>query len=77
MIQIPAHLQLDYDSLSEAQQRKFNELAAWGAAGSPGNMIITDGAFEKIYNTIKQMGEDPIEPVGPEEIVNDWNEKLK
>lgn len=73
MIQIPPHLRLDYDSLSEAQKKKFMELAIWGAAGSPGNMIISDASFERIYNSIKQMGEDPIVPIEPDMSVNhDW-----
>lgn len=73
MIQIPPHLQLDYDSLSPAQQKKFVELAQWGAAGGPGNLIITDAAFERIFNSVKQMGEDPLTPIQPDTTVNhDW-----
>lgn len=74
MIQIPQHLRLDYDSLSTAQQQKFMELAHWGAAGSPGNLIITDASFERIFNSVKQMGEDPLTPAQPDTSVNhDWD----
>lgn len=74
MIQIPQHLQLDYDSLSSAQQQKFMELAHWGAAGGLGNLIISDASFERIYNLIKQMGEEPLTPAEPDTTVNhDWD----
>jgi hypothetical protein len=74
VIQIPQHLKLDYDSLSPAQQQKFMELAHWGAAGSLGNLIITDASFERIFNSVKQMGEDPLTPAQPDTSVNhDWD----
>lgn len=73
MIQIPPHLQLDFDGLSAAQQSKFMQLATWGAAGGPGNLIITDASFERIFNTVKQMGEEPATPIEPDRTVNhDW-----
>lgn len=73
MIQIPPHLKLDFDSLSSAQQQKFMQLAVWGAAGEPGKIIITDSAFERIFNSVKQMGEEPITPIEPDRTVNhDW-----
>ena len=78
MIQIPPHLQLDFDGLSDGQKHKFMQLAMWGAAGGPGNMIITDAAFEKIFKTIKQMGEDPDTPSEPDRTVNhEWPFKVK
>lgn len=73
MIQIPQHLQLDFDSLSPAQKQKFMELAQWGAAGGPGNLIVTDASFERIYKAVKQMGEEPLTPIEPDRRVNhDW-----
>ena len=73
MIQIPAHLQLDYDSLSDAQKQAFNQLANWGAAGGPGNVIVSDASFERIYTSVKQMGEEPLIPAEPDRSVNhDW-----
>jgi hypothetical protein len=78
MIQIPQHLQLDFDSLTDAQKQKFMELANWGAAGGPGNVIITDASFERIFKSVKLMGESPDTPVEPDKTVNhDWNFKFK
>lgn len=78
MIQIPQHLQLDFDSLTDAQKQKFGELASWGAAGGPGNVIITDASFERIFKSVKQMGESPDTPIEPDKTVNhDWNFKFK
>ncbi|NJO48088.1 MAG: hypothetical protein HC840_00065 [Leptolyngbyaceae cyanobacterium RM2_2_4] len=78
MIQIPAHLQLDFDSLSGAQKNAFGQLATWGAAGGPGNIIISDAAFERIFNQVKRMGESPDLPAEPDRSVNhDWNFKFK
>lgn len=78
MIQIPPHLQLDYDSLTDAQKQKFSELAMWGAAGGPGNLIISDSAFERIYKSVKQMGDTPDTPIEPDKTVNhDWPFKPK
>lgn len=74
MVQIPAHLQADYDALNPAQQQKFMELAVWGAAGQPGNLIISDMAFEKCLKVVKQMGLEPDQPAEPDRTVNhDWN----
>lgn len=73
MLQIPAHLQSDYDALNDTQKQKFMQLAMWGAAGGPGNAIVTDMAFERILKTIKQMGDQPNEPIEPDRTVNhDW-----
>jgi hypothetical protein len=78
MIQVPPHLQLDYDSLSESQKQKFLELAQWGAAGGPGNLIISDAAFERIFKSVKQMGTEPDTPIEPDKTVNhDWPFKPK
>ncbi len=78
MIQIPAHLQLDFDSLSDAQKNAFGQLATWGAAGGPGNIIVSDAAFERIFNQVKRMGETPDLPAEPDRSVNhDWNFKFK
>lgn len=77
MIQIPAHLQGDFDQLSEKQQKAFLEMAQWGAAGQPGNLLITDMAFERCLKIVKQMGEDPVEPIEPDKSVNhDWPQNL-
>jgi hypothetical protein len=77
MIQIPAHLQGDFDALSPAQQQKLVEMAQWGAAGSPGNLIITDMAFERCLKVVKQMGAEPVEPIEPDRTVNhDWPQNL-
>lgn len=73
MINIPPHLQLDFDSLTEVQRQKFMDMVMWGAAGSPGNLIITDMAFATALRFIKQMGEDPVTPIEPDRSVNhDW-----
>lgn len=77
MLQIPAHLQGDYDALSEAQKQAFMEMAMWGAAGQPGNVIITDMAFERCLKYVKQMGEDPVKVIEPDKSVNhDWPANL-
>lgn len=78
MINIPQHLQLDFDSLSPIQQQKFMELSIWGSAGENGNLIISDVAFEKIFNIVKQMGSEPNIPIEPDMSVNhDWEFKFK
>lgn len=77
MIQIPAHLQPEFDLLSKAQQQKLIEMAQWGAAGSPGALVITDMAFERCLKYVKQMGEEPVEPIEPDKTVNhDWPQNL-
>jgi hypothetical protein len=80
VLRIPAHLQADYDSLTDGQKAKFMQLAMWGAAGDPGNTIITDGAFDNILKSVKQMGDEPDTPAEPDRTVNhDWpfNPKVK
>lgn len=78
MIQLPAHLQAEFDALSQSQQQKFMEMAMWGAAGQPGNVIITDMAFEKCLQSVKLMGSEPDQPIEPDKTVNhDWPFKPK
>ena len=73
MLQIPAHLQAEFDALSEAQKAAFTEMAMWGAAGQPGALVITDMAFERCMKIVKQMGEEPVKPIEPDRTVNhDW-----
>lgn len=73
MIQIPAHLQPEYDALNDAQKQAFIDMAMWGAAGQPGNLVITDMAFERCLKVVKQMGEEPVKPIEPDKTVNhDW-----
>jgi hypothetical protein len=55
MIQIPAYLQSEYDELSPAQQSKFAEIVMAHAAGSLGNIIITDMAFASAIKMVKNM----------------------
>ena len=77
MLNIPAHLQSEYDALNEAQKDAFTKMALWGAAGTPGNLVITDMAFESCMRTVKQMGQEPIRPIEPDKAVNhDWPQNL-
>lgn len=70
---IPPHLRLDYDSLSDAQKQKFGQLINMGAAGGPMNLFVSDASFERIFNMVKQMSEEPATPIEPDKTVNhDW-----
>lgn len=74
MLNIPAHLQGDFDSLTDAQKQAFTEMAMAGAAGTPGNLIITDMAFERCLKYVKQMGPEPERVAEPDKTVNhDWD----
>ena len=73
-MQIPIHLQADYDALSPGQKQAFHQLAMWGAAGGPGNVIVTDMAFNQILKSVKNMGEEPAQVAEPDRSVNhDWD----
>ena len=73
MLNIPAHLQPEYDALNDAQKDAFAKMAMAGAAGAPGNLIITDMAFERCLKYAKQMGPEPIQVIEPDKSVNhDW-----
>lgn len=78
MLKLPSHMQSDYDALSPAQKDAFTKIVTMGAAGGPGNMIITDASFEHALKSVKLMGESPDVPVEPDKTVNhDWNFKFK
>lgn len=78
MLKLPPHLQADFDALSPAQQDALSKLVMMGAAGSPGNLIITDASFEAALKSVKLMGESPDSPIEPDKTVNhDWNFKFK
>lgn len=75
-MQLPAHLQSDYDQLTEGQKRKFQQLLQWtnpsGMAGI--SLPITDIAFENMIKMVKNMGENPDTPIEPDRTVNhDWD----
>lgn len=78
MLNLPPHLQGDYDALTPAQQDAFTKLVMMGAAGTPGNLIITHASFENALKSVKLMGESPDSPIEPDKTVNhDWNFKFK
>lgn len=73
MFNLPQHLQTDYDALTPAQQDAFAKIVMMGAAGSPGNLIISNMAFESALKSVKRMGPEPDQPIEPDRSVNhDW-----
>jgi len=75
-MQLPAHLQSDYDQLTEGQKRKFQQLMQWtNPSGMNGiSLPITDVAFESMLKMVKNMGEEPDTPIEPDRTVNhDWD----
>ena len=77
MVQIPAHLQAEFDALTDAQQNAFMKLVVSGAAGSPGNLIVSFAAFENALKSVKLMGPEPDQPIEPDKTVNhEWPKNL-
>lgn len=73
MLNLPAHLQGDYDQLTDAQKQLFTQMVMASAAGQPGNLLITDMAFERNLTYVKNMGPEPELPAEPDRSVNhDW-----
>jgi hypothetical protein len=78
MINLPPHIQPEFDALTDAQKNAFMKLVMMGAAGSPGNLIISHASFENALKSVKLMGETPDTPIEPDKTVNhDWNFKFK
>lgn len=78
MVQIPAHLQSEFDELSDAQQNAFMRIVTASAAGTPGNLIVSFAAFESALKSVKLMGPEPDQPIEPDKTVNhDWPFKFK
>jgi hypothetical protein len=72
-MQIPAHMQDEYDALTAAQKSAFGQLVQMSAAGSPGNLIISFAAFENAMKSVQRMGPEPDQPIEPDKSVNhDW-----
>ncbi len=78
MIQIPNHLEDEFNLLTPKQKQKFLELAMWGAAGGPGNVIISDMAFANCMRMVNNMGLEPTEPIPADKTLNpDWDNNSK
>lgn len=71
---IPAHIQHEYEALSNAQKAKFSELIMWAnASGLPG-VALPMNTYESILEMVKRMGATPDTPAEPDRMVNhDWN----
>jgi hypothetical protein len=77
---IPAHLQADFDALNDAQKAKFRQLMQWtNPSGLQGVQLpVSDAAFDKCLQMVKNMGEEPVTPAEPDRTVNhDWPFKYK
>lgn len=71
---IPLHVQAELDKLSEAQKNKFQALIAWATSSGIPGVAIPMHTYDHILNMVKQMGEEPVNPIEPDKTVNhDWN----
>ena len=64
---LPNHLKDEFDNLTPFQQEKFQELVQWGNAGGPGQLLMSDGAYEKILEIVQKMETPPAPPAEPEQ----------
>lgn len=76
MVQIPQHLQAEFDKLSEEQKAKFHQLMMWSnPSGLQGVYLpMQDSAIERCLKMVQQMGAEPDTPIEPDRTVNhDWD----
>lgn len=60
---IPAHMQPEYDALSEFHKQKFAELISWSNAGQPGQILMSDMAIAKIIEQVRRIEAPPVEVI--------------
>lgn len=71
---IPLHVQEELAKLSEAQKNKFQALISWATSSGLPGVAVPLHTYDQILQMVKQMGEEPVNPIEPDTTVNhDWN----